>query len=226
MSVRSASRPTNAALGADRNSAGNGQPPTPASSSDEPRPRNGKCLDRLGESLQLELAHGVETDAVEPAGQHPHRRRYQDPIRRRLVAQPRCLDRRHPEVRPVLDRRLTRPQTDSHLQLLLGPPVAALEQLLHRDRTLHRSRRRPERHHQPVAGVPELVPARRADRLAQQREVLVPQLIRASRPNRRLQPRRADQIGHQNHRQLDRVRHRHDPDGTSARRRPRVGRRR
>jgi hypothetical protein len=33
MSARSASRPTNAALGADRSSAGKGQPPTPAVSS-------------------------------------------------------------------------------------------------------------------------------------------------------------------------------------------------
>ena len=173
----------------------------------EPRPRNGECLDRLGESLQLELAHGVEADAVEPGGQHPHRRRDQDPIRRRLVTQPRRLDRRHPEVVPVLDRRLTRPETDSHLQLLLGPPIAALEQLLHRHRTPHRRRRRVEGHHQPVAGVLELVPARCADRLAQHLEVLVPQLIRAGRPDRRRQPRRADEISHQNRRQLDRLGH-------------------
>jgi hypothetical protein len=179
------------------------RPPADPSFLCKPRPLNSEGLDRLGESLQLELADGVETDAVNATGEHQHRRRYQDPIRRRLVTESRRLDRRHPEVLPVLDRRLTRPQADSHLQLRLGSPIAALEQLLHRHRTPQRRRCRLESHHQPVAGVPELVPARRADRLAQHGEVLIPQLIRASRANRRRQPRRTNEISHQNGRELD-----------------------
>ncbi len=191
----------------------------------EPRPRNGEYLDRLGVSLQLELAGGLEPDAVEPPGQQPHGGRYQDSIRRRLVAQPRRLDRRTSEVLPVLHRGLARAQTDPHLQLRLGPPIAALDQLLHGHRTPHRRRRRAESDHHPVAGAPELAPARRADRLAQDVEVLVPQLVRANRADGIRQPRRTDEVGHQNRRQLDRLRHRHDSRGrlaavVSARRSP------
>ena len=207
MTARSPSRPTNAVLGTDRNSAGTGQPPTPAASSASLV--HGTANTSIGSGNPFSSSSPTESKPMPSSrrGQHPHRGRYQDSIRRRLVTQARRLDRRHPEVVPVLDRRLTRPETDSHLQLLLGPPIAALDQLLHRHRAPHRRRCRAERHHQPVAGVPELAPARRADRLAQHREVLVPQLIRANRSNRRRQPRRTDEIGHQNRRQLDRLRH-------------------
>jgi hypothetical protein len=62
------------------------------------------------------------------------------------------------------------------------------------------ARRRAESDHHPVAGAPELAPAGRADRLAQYVEVLVPQLVRANRADGIRQPRRTDEVGHQNRR--------------------------
>ena len=44
---------------------------------------------------------------------------------------------RHPEVVPVLDRRLARSQPDPHVQPLLRAPIAPLEQLLRQHRTRH-----------------------------------------------------------------------------------------
>ena len=141
-------------------------------------PHHRERLHRLGNPLQLQLSHRLEPGALDPARQHLRRRRHQDPVSRRLVAQPRRLDRRHPEVVPVLDRRLARPEPDPDMQRLLRASVAPLEQLLRQHRTRHRRRRRRERHEQPVAGVLELAPPGRVDRVAQQREVLAP----AARP--------------------------------------------
>ena len=90
MTSRSASRPTNAARG-DRAQQCRQRP---AADADrlvcERRPRDGECLDRFGEPLQLELADGVETDAVEPSGEHPHGGRGQDAGRLAPCAQNRA----------------------------------------------------------------------------------------------------------------------------------------
>ena len=143
-------------------------------------PHHRERLHRLRDPLQLHLSHRLEPGALDPARQHLRHRRHQDPVSRRLVAQPRRLDRRHPEIVAVLDRRLARSQPDPDMQRLLRASVAPLEQLLRQHRTRHRRRRRREHHEQPVARVLDLPPPGRVDRIAQQREVLVAQRIRAA----------------------------------------------
>jgi hypothetical protein len=90
---------------------------------------------------------------------------------------------------------------------LLCVAVATLERLLHRHRALDRLRRRGEGDHQAVARVLDLLAARRGQRVAQQGEVLFAQLICSHRAHRGGQASRADQVGQQDRRKLDRLRH-------------------
>ena len=136
--------------------------------------------------------------------EHPHRRRDEDPVRRRLLAQPRRLDRRHPEVVPVLDRRLAGPQADPDVHLLLRAAVAPLEQLLHQHRASDRRRRRRERHDQPVAGVLDLAAAGRPIASRSSSKYSSRSSSARAGPTRR-QPRRPDQIGQPDRRQLNRL---------------------
>ena len=130
------SRPTNAARGADRSSAGSGQPPTPAVSSASVV--HGTANASTGSGNPFNSSSPTDSKRM-PSSRPASIRTAGDtriPSAGALRAQPRRLDRRHPEVVAVLDRRLARAEPDPHLQLLLGAPVAALEQLLHRHRTL------------------------------------------------------------------------------------------
>jgi hypothetical protein len=167
-------------------------------------PHDRERLHRLRDPLQFELPGRLQPSAVDPAREQLGSRRHQDPVDRRFVAQSGRLDRRHPEVIPFLDRCVARAQPDPHGQRLLRAPIAALEQLLRQHRTTDCSRRRRERHEQSIARLLELLAARRLDRFAQQREVLIPKLIRPHRSHNRRQPCRPDQIDRPNRRQLNR----------------------
>ncbi len=173
----------------------------------EGRPGHRERLHRVGKALQLEVPGRSELDPLAAAGEHLHPRGDENPVRWRLRAQARRLDRRHSEIVPISDGRLARTETDTNVQGLVGTSVAALEKLLHGHGTLHRGRRGCERHHQPVARVLDLPAARRGDRVPQQIEVLLAQLVRAYRAYRRREPSRSDQIGQQDRRKLNRLRH-------------------
>ncbi len=148
-------------------------------------PNDREGLHRLRNPLQLQLPDRLKPRAVNPARQQLRRRRDEDPVRWRLVAQPGRLGCRHPEVLPILDQRLASPQPDPHPQPLLGPPISPLKHLLGQHRTTDRRRRRSERDHQPVARVLELPAPGRVDRLPQQPEELLAHLIPPHRADRR-----------------------------------------
>src|SRR5689334_22168474 len=97
-------------------------------------PQHREGLHRLRDPLQLEVPDRLDPRALDQAREQLGRQRHEDPVRWRLVTQPRRLDRRHPEVIAVLDRRLTRPQPDPHMEALLGMRIAPFEQLLRQHR--------------------------------------------------------------------------------------------
>ena len=130
-------RPTYAALGTVRSASGNGHRPISAPACSGSSGSHTTENASIGSGMPFNSSSPTDSSrapSTRPAS-HPRHRRDEDPVRRRLVTQPRRLDRGHPEVVAVLDRRLAGAQADPHMQRLLRTAVAPLEQLLGQHRT-------------------------------------------------------------------------------------------
>ena len=94
-----------------------------------------------------------------------------------VCAQPRRLDDRLAKKVALLLGRLARREADSDRKGTYGPAVMALDALLHPDGAGEGTAQAGERHHQAVAQVLHLRPARSAHGGAQEREVFLANLI-------------------------------------------------
>ena len=139
--------------------------------------------ERLREALQIQETQRTELMPLPRGGSHEVTA--QDLAAGGGAAETRGLDDWRPEVVALLDVGLAHRDSDPHGELLLGFAVAALDPLLHLDPASDRRRAAAEHHHQAVAYVLHLAPARRLDGAPQDREVIAPQALRGARADTR-----------------------------------------
>src|SRR5438067_1092012 len=108
---------------------------------------------------------------------------------RAAIAQACRLDHRHPEDIALRRTRITCTHTRLDQQRLRGGAVAPLKALLNQDRTRDRRGGALKRHHEPIPRVLHLPAPSLADNLAQQPEMLLPQVLGNYRPDSRLKLR-------------------------------------
>ena len=153
--------------GSDRQAGGQGDGCRRGVVLDHRFPADLQDLERLGQSLQLDLAQGAERVADAAPRHHPHELGGEDLAALGLGAQARRLDDRVPKVVVALPGGL--PRAQSHAQVGDGAAlsVASVDAPLHVHCTRHRGGAASEHHHDAVAEVLDLRAARRCDRPAQ-----------------------------------------------------------
>ena len=160
-------------------------------------------VDRLGKPFQPERADHLEGVSAPSAREMADQLLGQDLSALGAVAQACRLGYRHAEVIAVGHGCVADAEAHPDREFLVARAVAALEALLHCDRTRDSLRNALEDDEEAVASVLYLAPARLVNRGAEEREVLSSKLICGPWPNSRLEPGGTDKVGDQDRDCLD-----------------------